>query len=1001
MERSLYPDGVLVDQEALKFTESSKAEQIVRTRVDITSRGVETGGVVTVNGVNTDRVNVAAFTGYTPRGDYITSSLANTNIAMSNSANGVVNLIIAMYTESNTKSAPHENNSTTYPTRAVASYRIVSYTEAGYASLSATDDNLANDAVDRALILAKVTANGTGVALTSSSITSPSVFSGSFYANPSTPTAFGGVDITAVDPNSGTGTGLLEYEYVSPNYKLRWTSPGGTVGSWESWTVDEVKNVDDGSGYYLTVSLSTSQAPTTGTFPLTENIVIVDLYGQSIPRQTAEDEMHRSLRGTGIISSTNPHGISITDVSGETNTFLDEHQDVMHCNGIYRGSSASILATSVSPGAGYDTLVITPPATGDLYYINGIKKTEIDTTSIVFNFPSNVTHMYEVYVSDEGVVGYTDKASYPSSRTVTGTWIVNMSDSYPASTYNLRCVATSGTPNSYAFTWDGGASVTVQSVQPDQAIRLYAEDGVNWIDLWVRTTALGATDAHLPAVGSTYTDTITVNASPTWSDNLHIANVPYWWDSVSPQGVLGYAPYNVPRLTVDRRSWGNLCKDQMSDKALEELIYQPNNEYNYSGVVLNRDTYSSATNSFLMTTTSGSLNVEIVGGHSYIRGERFNVANDTSLSLAASVTNLIYIDTEGVIQSLNVTADFAGSINDALAFIMGSGMDRPNISDVYHPSLSVIGPERGIPLYWAITDATQVTSYANIMRNIHNVADHWSVGSTRTVAFKSLEAAFYHAGIYADQEITIKLMGNSSIPRQITQTSNVKVVGVGDSFVSFTYKDTSSGSWILSAGCVVEDVNLSKDYTIAEGGVLFGVADNVTIRGCNFSCRGALVFADNGASTITNVNFERNYGQFRSLTSVVDFTGSTNNNWSIKDNNITGYSNSTENGIIQLVLTDSKIIGNSFTTVNSGGITPAIYQDSPSDLIISDNSIFIADGAGAAVETGILIEGTASELLITNTIIKPTSTSVSNIKVGIELDAEFTNVKVINNTFYD
>ena len=52
MEGSRYPDGVQVDNSALKRTETTKSDQIKRLRTDATSRGIYSGGVIIQNGVN-------------------------------------------------------------------------------------------------------------------------------------------------------------------------------------------------------------------------------------------------------------------------------------------------------------------------------------------------------------------------------------------------------------------------------------------------------------------------------------------------------------------------------------------------------------------------------------------------------------------------------------------------------------------------------------------------------------------------------------------------------------------------------------------------------------------------------------------------------------------------------------------------------------------------------------------------------------------------------------
>ena len=1003
MDRSLFPNGVLVTNADLKRVESTKSDHIMRNRVDFTSRGVMSGGEITVNLVNTDRIDVAVFTGYTPRGDYVVGDVANYNISLADSTVGVVNVVCAVYSEAFVKNKPHESDGSTYATAAEASFRISVYTQADFdnpAVLSPTDDNLSNDALDRCLVLGKVTA--TGGALTLGSIQSPTDFNSILYANPITPPSMPGVDITYVDTDTTVGTGLLEYQYSAPNYELRWTAPGSVVGAWVVWSADGSQTVTDGSGRFIRVYLAVSQMPQSGTFPLSENIEVVDLYGQEIPRQSAEDTLHRNKLGTGIVSSTNPHGMSINDLESESLLLLDEHQDVLHCNGIWKGSLSTVLSTSVTPSVPFDTLYINAPTAGDLFYINGKKLDDISNNSIVYNTLPNTTHMCEVYVTNEGEVQSLLKASYPLLRTVMGTWLVDMSDSYPAGSYDLSLTVSGGAPFVYRFQWDTGTNVFLTEGDDDQVIRLYSRNGVSWIDLFVRCSILGATDAFLPGVVATYTDSITVFDSVDWSDSLHIANVSYWYDGLALQGCIGYPPYAGGRVTVDKRSWGTLDKSNMNDSALQDLIYHPLDEYQYSGVILYRAvyTYDLATN-FSCTSSGASLSVYLMGGSCYCRGQRFSVVSVPSLLLTANKDHLVYVNSSGVITSLSVTDSFAGDRQDALNYLLGDSSYRKNVSDSYHGSSEYYGypaaaPERGVPLWFVTTNGVGVTATLNVMRNVNGVFDPWSVGD-KTCAFSSLHSAFYYANCFDRSDITITVRKSVGLAVSVTQPAHVEVRGVSkDSYVILQSGSASStGSWKLSSGSKVSGISI-RESTLPAGNYFFGLNNGVRIENCNIEAGDNYVFADQSVATVNDVVFVGNTVSCEALTKAADFAATTFANWKISNNVFTN-TTTTSDEILQENFNNSVISENEFTVSQGSFFKLAISASSVTNLIVKDNKVYLEAGDQSGTETAILVGG--NSIFVTGNYVTRAAGSVSKATNGIAVYGSSSNVIVTGNVF--
>lgn len=1000
MEGSLFPNGVLITQADLQRTERTKASQIMRNRTDWTSRGVLSGGAITINNTNTDRIDIAAFSGYTPRGDYVASSVGNYNVPMSDSTNGVVNVICAVYTEVNTRRLPVESGLTTAATATEMSYRIVAYTQSDFdnpAILVPSDDNLANDAKDRCLILGKVTATGSGQPLSTGGIENPTVMAASLYANPQSPTGMSGVDIIFVDSGSPTGTGTLEYQYVASNYQLRWTAPGSSVGDWVGWTIDDDKVVADANGYSLTVSMTLSQMPTTGTFPLTASVEIVDIYSQAVPRLTAEDRFHRSLRGTGIVTPTNPHGLAPDDIYGETILQLDEHQDRMHCNGIWKGSLSTSLQSSVTIGVGYDILHVNTPTNTDVYYVNGKSLSAIDTTDITFGFPDPTTHLYEVLVDDEGLLLTNLKMSYPLSRECRGTWIIDCSKNHTAGSYDLVITVSGSTTLNYSFTWGDGPSVDVTEYTADRAIRLFAKDGNNWIDLWVHCSVRDTYERNLPAIVGTHTDTVTVLASPSWDSNMLISNVSYWWNSDSLQGSLGFPPYSGSRSVIDKRSWGTLSVDNMADEALQELVYAPNNEFNYSGVLLDRDIAYDSYGNFEIETSGSSLNVYVSGGHCYCRGKRLAITFDPTLSLSTNATFLVYVDPVGTISQLNVTSGFAGDKNDAMSYLLGNGAER---TDIHADEVLEASPERGVPLYFVTTNGTGVTSTINVMRNVNHVVHPWSVGKYNA-AFQTMSAAFYHAKTWTTQaSIELLVVGSVTIDEAITQPSNVSVRGVSGNQITVT-KTSTTGVWSLSSGSVVDGISVSCAVL---NNRIFKLNTDVKLLNSTFSCPDCFIFGDSALSNVENIVI-RNC-TFSTFAGLSGDESATLRYWKIYDNYFEPKVNIYQNSAIKLSLDRSLVSNNIFKLSGLGSNSVRAFTLSPGmhcyRTNFSDNQ-FIIDCEDSTSHAAYAISWSGAavrEFMFTNNRISrlygDTSTTLVAIYMG---SCNLENVKISNNIF--
>lgn len=1015
MQGSNFPDGILIDHVALRRTELTKAAEILRDRVDWTSRGMFSGGAITVNAIDLTKIDVALLSGFAPNGEFLETDSNYYSIALNSYVLNAINYVVAVYTENSTYYQPHESAGITLPTCAEMAWRIRVYEESVFNALPATDPNILNDAIDRCIIIGKVTANGPGVNLTTSNIFSPTSYDALLYSDPMTFTTIPGVTVLSVSTDTIPGTGILEhYCLAGPTQYLRWNAPNQAAwpvvappgGGWQEITGDMNIDLPGSAGTFLRVQVILSMLPTVIATPIAVNADIYNLYYQEIPRQTAEDNLHRSMIGTGVIAPTNPHGLSLTDLSGSDLGLLNEHQDLLHSNGFVYVSSASAAQATISFPLTADMLSLVPLVGQDAYMCNGKRVTTFAPTSFMFEpavIPTATTgtHLYEVYLSDEGVAAVHHKAMIDESggpRTITGVWPVDMSPSYPASaglSLNLTVAA------NYTFSFNGGEAVIVPAAAISQVIRLYDYTAEGWLDLLVNTVDIALSpDANLPGVG-VYLDNLIVYASPDWTQNIQVASVVGWLDSMAapPRFAIGYKPYQGgTRSVVDKRARGTLAVENISESALQTLVYSPEDELHESGVLYRRNT---AYYDFAYYGAAG-LTLNFRGGGYYCRGKRIDYAGSAQ-TLYDNEINLIYLDAGGTMRIIPVTADFAGSIPDAVNYVIGSTHLTPWVSSVYEGTDLTDSPERGVVLYSIVTAGGAISSYTNLMRNCNGPVYEWSVSSftssSALSAFDSLYSAFLYASLRASQDYTIEVIlnGPSTIATTITQPASVNVRGKMNSTavdVTITVAD-ASGAWRLSNGCKISDAQI---YMGVDSGAAIGLTNNTTVERCVYFVSIALtndIFLKSAAAC-SNVRVVGNKVTTRS--SMITCTNASNYNIWVEDNSILQSPNSIVSGLIEIYGKGIFIKNNKLTTDNSITATSAISGTLSGDYLVDGNSIELGTSADAAFNYGIYLDGNGGyEAKIINNTIKRVAGSASHVGIGVYITDGVASI--LNNTF--
>lgn len=1005
MQGSIFPDSVLIDHVALRRTELTKAAEILRGRTDWTSRGMFSGGAISVNAIDGTKIDVAQLSGFAPNGEFLETDSDYYSIALNSYVLNAINYVVAVYSENSTYLQPHESNGLTFATCAEMAWRIRVYEESVFNALPATDPNILNDAIDRCLIIGKVTANGPGVVLTTSNIFSPTSYAALLYSNPMTFTTIPGVQVLAISSDTVPGSATLQhYALAGPTHYLRYNAPNMAVWpvcppnvppgfGWVEITADGNYSLAGSAGTFMTVQVILSMLPSVLATTTTASLDVYNLYYQEIPRNTAIDDLHRSMIGTGIIKPTNPHGLSVSDLSGYDLGLLEEHIDVQHSNGFAKISSASCAQATISFPLTADQLNLVPMVGVDAYYCNGKRVTSFAPTSFMFEpaiIPSSTsgTHLYEVYLSDDGVSAVHHKAMIDESggpRTITGVWPVDMSPSYPASA-GLALNLTVGAV--YEFSFNGGEVVLVPLAADSQIIRLYDYTSEGWLDLLVNTNDPGvlSPDGNLPGVG-VYADSLIVYASPDWTQNLQIASVCGWWDAFAGPArfAIGYKPYTpVLRAAIDKRPWGTLDTEVMSDSALQEITWSQQDELHESGVLYRRNT---AYQDFQIYGAAG-LNLSIRGGGLYCRGKRIDYAGTTQ-ALFDNVINLLYVDAGGTLRVLDVTTDFAASIPDAVNYVIGSTHLTPWVSSVYEATDLTDSPERGVVLYAITTAGGAITSTVNLMRNVNGPVMPWSVSSftasSALSAFDSLYSAFLYASLRASQDYTIEVLlnGPSTIDATITQPVSVNVRGKNNSSavdVTITVAD-ASGAWRLSNGCKISDAQI---YMGVDSGVAIGLTSNTTVERCIYFASAALtndVFLK-AAAACSNVRVVGNKVTTRS--SMITGTNASNYNIWVEDNAVLQSPNSIVSSLIELYGKNIFIKNNKLTTDNSVVATSAISGTLSGDYLVDGNDIELGTSADAAFNYGINLNANTSYVpRIINNTLKRVTGSASHVGIGI------------------
>lgn len=634
--RSVYNEGVEVHQRHLQNTEAQRAAGDNQILSDITSRGVMSGLGVTVGGTNT-RISIDAGTAYAPNGEYMSLAAGQTNVQLASDTLGVINYVLLVYDETYSSTESHETDGTTLNTKATVSPRIAVLTATAYNALTASDPVLSNNDRNRSVVLARVTANGPAVPLTIGSIELPSLQPAALTSGQ--PVNITGITIISVDSQTAPGTGTLTYAFGAQT--LTWAAPGDSAGATVPLLTSTTYIITSTNGRTILVRVSFSTLPGSNK---SDSILITNIYAQNIVRQTALDAQHRSMLGTGEPTPHNPHGMTLADLAPGQQTAVEEHQDVMHHNGLARFNNVNTLKLIVNTAPAPDTLSVTNFTAGDYAYVNGFKITTlVSSPTVVFDAPEGTqVSTWGIYLNQDGTILKTKRTSFAGTVLFDKLQIVNMSDGMPAGSTTITWTNT-------GLIDAGGQTIAAPTV--DSVVRLDIGDSVNWLDCYVKG---GATP------GGTQTDTVTRSIEPVVEENILLGYVQW---SGSASGFLGYGfgIASAGNLTIDRRPFGTLGSAEMADEAgytspsdIAHVLFGDGIAPHTQGVdyspVGQLSAQTAVVNQFkLSTVTTG--NATLTGGIAYIDGKELKMPATTFAGISAGGTTRFWIDHTGAYQA--------------------------------------------------------------------------------------------------------------------------------------------------------------------------------------------------------------------------------------------------------------------------------------------------------------------------------------------------------------
>lgn len=332
MDRSLFPQGVEVDQGDLKNEADQVAFHVLERFTALGIMGVRTGLALSVNGSDPSRFDLSAGDGFAANGELVELDTSAVALALASSVAGSRSYVVLFYAETTSLPGASAVGGAPRDRRATRASRLEVLSETSWLSLVPSADDLSLPASERACLVGVVTAPAVvGGALTTASFSQVAAYV-RVLSMPQ-PSNITGVTVLLIDPampiterqiSNPSARIELDYAVVGTDYRVRFRPPGSTTyGDWVTVTAGgtfTVYSSPGSTGPLIRIAVTLALLPTlAASTSVADDLPITALYEGAFgtARLSAHDIAHRSQIGAGLPSATNPHGIAFGDLSGE------------------------------------------------------------------------------------------------------------------------------------------------------------------------------------------------------------------------------------------------------------------------------------------------------------------------------------------------------------------------------------------------------------------------------------------------------------------------------------------------------------------------------------------------------------------------------------------------------------------------------------------------------------------------------------------------------------
>ena len=427
MERTEYFNYTRPSETQLNNTEDSKVRGILRRARSNFQFGTKEGFRITINAANALQIDIGAGDGFTggfyksenlrgsPNSGERISTLTDTptgSPGYTKTAEGVglvdysantKNYVCLKYTEAGSITlAERYYPFSTHNTIISETYLVEVYTEVQWNALTTAE-------LETRILVGIITAQGAGNPLSLANIQQMIQPKDHPIAG-TQPSNITGVALTGVSEETIIGSGTFRFETATK--KLYWTAPGDAEGIGVVISSSGVYTIySDDTSYWIFIEVIFAGLPVAD---VTDIIRVESLYGRAIPMACAVDQAHRDMLGTGVLSETNAHAISIDDITGGT----FEHADLYHINGISGDANTDQLECSINVAT--DSIeIVNNGSMKNSFLIDGISYDVLTgyaagiPGSLSFDIiPAPTSGDYLIYVDSKGNPQYVKIAEY-------------------------------------------------------------------------------------------------------------------------------------------------------------------------------------------------------------------------------------------------------------------------------------------------------------------------------------------------------------------------------------------------------------------------------------------------------------------------------------------------------------------------------------------------------------------------------------------------------------